>query len=526
MPNAIKVLIVDDCPEDREIYREYLSDDPDCAYEFLEAPRAETGLAMMAQEACDIVLLDFYLPDMTGLEFVDKLRQQKSSSAPIIMLTGQGDAFTAVQAMKEGVQDYLVKQQLQPEHLQIAIGNVVRQSSLQALLDKTQDRQLLVATTALKIRQSLTLDDVLNTAITEVQQLLMCDQVTIYQCHEGQPSEMLAELGKLSNDSTDIATLIADSVASPFLISRSDVIAVPIVLAMTSESSPVTWGYLVAQQSAESRPWQEAEELLLSELTIQITLAIQQAQMLAQVQSALTKSEAVNAFKSQIIATVSHEYRSPLAAILAAASTIDQHYEKLDRQQRRRFLTIIQDKSRYLAKLVDDMLLVHQCELDTTNFEPTPTNILQFLADLVEEYREAMQTDHELSLKTTGKTTGFWCDQGLLKIALNNLITNAIKYSPNGGEIAIALSGQADAITISVTDQGIGIPSADCAALFQSFSRASNVDTIPGIAMGLAIAKACVELHSGDILLVSHPDCGTTFTMHLPKQPPCDRGFY
>jgi len=111
----------------------------------------------------------------------------------------------------------------------------------------------------------------------------------------------------------------------------------------------------------------------------------------------------------------------------------------------------------------------------------------------------------------------FCGDRGLLQQIFTNLISNAIKYSPNGGTVEFNLIGKESQIIFYVQDWGIGIPMADRENLFQSFSRGSNVDTIPGTGLGLAIAKTCVELHGGNITLSSEVGRGTKVTVTLPK---------
>ncbi|BDI14607.1 hypothetical protein ANSO36C_04090 [Nostoc cf. commune SO-36] len=176
------LLIIDDSAADRKIYRRYLLKDPHQSYQILEADCAEEGLALCQKVPCDVILLDFCLPDMSGLELFDQMQQEIfKTSVPVIMLTGRGDEEIAVQVMKRGALDYLVKQHLTQDVLQLAVRNAIRQSSLQAQLIKTQERQRLIATTALRIRQSLNLEQILNTAVAEVQQLLKCDRVMVYQ---------------------------------------------------------------------------------------------------------------------------------------------------------------------------------------------------------------------------------------------------------------------------------------------------------------------------------------------------------
>ncbi|MEM7063970.1 MAG: ATP-binding protein [Cyanobacteria bacterium P01_B01_bin.77] len=533
MTAAHTLLIVDDCAEDREVYREYLSDDPHNTYEFCEASLAEAGLELFLKQSFDVVLLDFYMPDMTGLEFLGQL-QERGLLCPIIMLTGQGSEELAVQAMKHGVQDYLGKQHLQPEVLQRTVRSVIQQSHLHVALRKTREQQRLIATTALRIRQSLDLSQILDTAVAEVQQLLECDHVAVYQCGAQQTTQLKAELGTrcgqtISNadNANELSTPDICNAGFKRALANDDYqeLSVPIVIHTPSSLQSQTWGYLVAHQCSKVTDWQPEERGLLHELAVQLAIAIQQAELLTQTQAALEKAQELSHFKSQILATISHEYRSPLSVILGAASTLDRHGQSLEPSKQARFLTMIQEKARHMTRLVDNMLVMHQCELDQARFEPAPMNILQFVADLVEEHRDAAP-DHELVLQITGKTSGFWGDQGVLRLVIDNLLSNAVKFSPDGGRIEIHLLGAAKTITLSIKDFGIGIPSEEQRYLFQSFRRASNANHIQGIGLGLSIAKACIVLHEGTLDLESKEGCGTTVFFQLPKHPQASQHIY
>ncbi len=102
---------------------------------------------------------------------------------------------------------------------------------------------------------------------------------------------------------------------------------------------------------------------------------------------------------------------------------------------------------------------------------------------------------------------------------MGNLLSNAIKYSPQGGDVHFAVRDQGDALVFTVSDQGIGIPEADQAALFVSFHRASNVGPIAGTGLGLSIVKEAVTCHLGDIRVDSTVGQGSTFTVTLPTHP-------
>ncbi len=544
MPDTWTLLIVDDCAEDRKIYRRYLQKDPHLSYEFVEADSADAGLALWQQMQFDAILLDFCLPDMSGFEFLESLNNETiNTHVPVIMLTGRGDEALAVKAMKHGAQDYLSKVNLKADVLQSSVRNAIKQSCLQVQLSKTKERQRLIATTALRIRHSLDLEQILHTTVMEVQQILKCDRVVVYQlepdigivanvdsCTNGANCAKKPEKYRTYETCNSIASqnydlrcegavcnIYAVNLNSSCNLVEFDVVALVIPIHLSNNGK--LWGVLAAHQCSGERFWQPDEVEILNEVSVQLAIAIQQAELLAQTTASLVKEKQLNEFKSQFIATVSHEYRTPLASILAAASTVKQHSDKLPMNKQQRFLEMIEQKARHMSKLVDDMLQVNQIELDKTSFKPAPLDLLQFFSELIEQQRLTVSDRHELIFKITGKSQGFWGDKGLLRQIFTNLVTNAIKYSPEGGNIEFHLIGKDDRVTFSVQDEGIGIPQAEQKNLFKSFSRASNVDTIPGSGLGLVIVKSCVELHGGNISLDSQVGRGTKFTVSLPKRP-------
>lgn len=545
MTNPRTVLIIDDCTADRKVYRRYLLQDPHLSYQILEADCAEDGLAICQQTPCDALLLDICLPGMNGLEFLDELKYRNYYIPQgIIVLTGHSEEDIVVQVMKRGVKDYLVKQHLKSDVLQLTVRNIIAKSNLEIQLLKTQERQRLIATTALRIRQSLNLETILHTAVTEIQQLLQCDHVAVYRLDSSEKGQIVAEVTpsicNLGPRNTDLEVfsppktpqqdsfkgkddskiqIISYCLKPDHALNHQDNLFTPITLNNNGqgESSPKIWGYLLVNQCSRQRHWQPDEVEMLEEVAVQLAIAIQQSELLSITQSALEKEKQLNAFKSQIVATVSHEYRTPLAAILAAASTLREHSHKLPSAKQEKFLRMIEDKARQMSKLVDNLLSVNQIELDKTRFKPLPIDLIPFFSDLIEEQRQMADPFHSLQFKVTGQFASFWGDQGMLRLILDNLISNAIKYSPNGGQIDVKLSGNSQEITLSVQDQGIGIPREDQPLLFQSFSRAKNVDTIPGTGLGLVIVKACVELHQGTISLKSQVSKGTKITVKIPK---------
>ena len=315
----INILIIDDSTEDREVYRRYLSKQTQFSYKIIEVRTGEEGLEKLANFLPDLILLDYLLPDLNGLEFIAEVQAQRSQMPPIIMLTGHGSESVAVAAMKSGVKDYLIKKQLTPDGLVTSIIEVLQQHRLRKLLVKNQQQQQLIAETALRIRQSLDLSKILNTAVKEVRLLLNCDRVIIYRFASDLSGDILAESVKsgwkpLINtkaidtyfQSGDTAKyqhreiLIINNIYEAGLcegqlklLEKFQVKAnliVPILLAPSASESVTSglWGLLIVHQCSHSRQWNIDEVELLDKLSVQLSIAIQQAELIESLQNELT----------------------------------------------------------------------------------------------------------------------------------------------------------------------------------------------------------------------------------------------
>jgi PAS domain S-box-containing protein len=188
------VLIVEDSIKDRETYRRYLLKDQRYTYQILETASGEEGLQLCLTTKPDVILLDYFLPDVDGLNFLAQLKTKKQqTNLPVVMLAAQGNESLAVAAMKNGAADYLVKGKITPESLHHAVHNVMEGNRLKRQLMQSQEQKRLTAAIALRIRQFLNLDEILNTTVTEVQQLLKCDRVVVYQFTPNLGDKIVAE---------------------------------------------------------------------------------------------------------------------------------------------------------------------------------------------------------------------------------------------------------------------------------------------------------------------------------------------
>jgi signal transduction histidine kinase len=169
-----------------------------------------------------------------------------------------------------------------------------------------------------------------------------------------------------------------------------------------------------------------------------------------------------------------------------------------------------------MTGLLDDVLTFGRADAGKLEFKPAPVNLLKFCSRLVEELQINAGIQYTIIFTSQGQCANACMDENLLRQILTNLISNGIKYSPEGGTVFFELSCQDQVVTFRIGDQGIGIPLENQKQLFEPFYRATNVGKIKGTGLGLSIVKKCVDLHGGQIVVDSEVGFGTRFTVTLP----------
>ncbi|PZO42726.1 MAG: hypothetical protein DCF19_06755 [Pseudanabaena frigida] len=323
LPSNITLLIVDDSESDREIYSRYLQSDSEQTYRIIEAETLEEGLELRRSQQPDIVLLDLNLPDGDGLEFLEAINVDRSGeSVPVIMLAAQGNEKMAVNAMKLGASDYLVKGDITAKSLTISVRQVLRETVLGQQLRRSQQQQILISVIALRIREFLNLEDISKAIVKEVRQFINADRAAIYKFNPDMSGTIVAEdivspwqpclnvqvqdtcfrenlggaycEGKIffANDIYD-ANLTACHIK---LLERFQVranLVVPILL--PNANKHILWGLLILHQCSAPRIWEESDIQLLQRLSVKLSISIQQAIAYQQIQNELAERKRVEA---------------------------------------------------------------------------------------------------------------------------------------------------------------------------------------------------------------------------------------
>lgn len=245
-------------------------------------------------------------------------------------------------------------------------------------------------------------------------------------------------------------------------------------------------------------------------------------------QESLKREKELGELKSRFISTASHEFRTPLTAILGSAELLRYYSHNWSEEKKHLHFERISSRIQHMTQLLDDVLLVGKAESKKMEFQPNPINLIKFCQGLVEELQLSVGRNHSILFKSPGLScdrkneavsnpyTSAVLDEKLLQHILSNLLSNAIKYSPIGSTIQFILTCHNHEVIFQIQDRGIGIPDQDKLRLFEAFYRASNVGDAPGTGLGLVIVKNAVDLHGGEIMVNSQVGVGTTFTVTLP----------
>ncbi len=233
---------------------------------------------------------------------------------------------------------------------------------------------------------------------------------------------------------------------------------------------------------------------------------------------ALEKQKELNDLKSRFVSMTSHEFRTPLATILSSAELLKHYSDRLPDEEKAEILTSIETSVKRMAQMLDNVLLIGKAEAQMLTCRPEPLDVRSLCTSCAEEARTTVRSERAPELRVeigADIATGVF-DEKLLRHVLGNLLSNALKYSPNGGTVSFTVR-RGDGLTeFEVADQGIGIPKKDLPRLFETFHRAENVGNIQGTGLGLAIVRKAVELHGGTIAVDSEEGRGTRFLVSIP----------
>ncbi|MGQ4646117.1 ATP-binding protein [Lyngbya aestuarii] len=505
------ILVVDDDRFTRLMLRQVMEQE---GYTVEEAEDGQQCLAAYQSHEPDMVLLDAMMPVMDGFICCSKLQAlREGNCAPVLMITGLNDQASVDWAFESGAIDFVTKP-VHPPVLRRRVRRLLEASWAQkALLNSEKQYRSVVE----NVREVIFETDAdgqwtfLNTAWTNLTGFKVVESLgknfldyihpQDQELHrelwrsliEGQKGSIRQELRCLTK--AEESRWIEIRAHAQLLINGS-------ILGISGTLQDIT-----------ERLYTEALEKEKVRLETEIVEREQRSEMM---RAALDKEKELGELKSRVITTISHEFRTPLTTIQSSSELLENYADKLVQEKKRKHFQKIGKSVAHMTKLLEEVTLFDEAEAGQLVFNPIPLNLENLCLEIVEELQVDVDDQHTIALWSQGDNTKAIVDQKLLRQILTNLLSNGVKYSPQGGTVNLELICQDDQAIFRVEDHGIGIPSEDQPRIFESFYRAGNAGTIRGTGLGLAIVKKCVDLHQGRIKLESEVGIGTTFTLILP----------
>ena len=231
---------------------------------------------------------------------------------------------------------------------------------------------------------------------------------------------------------------------------------------------------------------------------------------------ALDKEKLLNEIKSRFVSMASHEFRTPLSAVLSSASLISKYTKEEDQEKRNKHIDRIKDSVKHLNDILEDFLSLGKLDEGRISTDPSEFNLPEMIAETLSEVKVVLKPGQKFNFKFEGEEK-IHADKKLLRNILINLISNAAKFSDADLPITITAKSDGEKNIITVADKGIGISAKDQEHLFTMFYRGTNVTNIQGTGLGLHIVKRYLDLINGTVNLQSTLGKGTSITITFPN---------
>jgi len=553
----LRLLLVEDVSEDAELVIMRLEQDR-IPFTHDLADNIEDCEQYLTRYQYDAILSDFRLPTGTAYQVLH-LVQALQRAVPIILVTGTLGEEAAVDCIKAGITDYVLKDRL--TRLPMALVRSLQEFELKQqrllALEKLKEQakhEHLLNQISQTLNSSLEPDYVLKTIVRLIGEAFHVDRVFIFSMENEQGQvieewdgdEAIASLLYITAPKADWLTLLgpefcesADNLCHHpdlSILSLSSAVLDTLRMAQTNSTLCVPifirgafFGGLCLSTVKSTQTFLPSEIQLLQRIANQAAIALQNAQSYEQLEYVVHQrtqelqhqkelADAANQAKSRFLATMSHELRTPLTSILGFSSVLlQQVFGPLNTKQIN-YLSAIHHSGEHLLELINDLLDLSKIEAGREELvleSVSVQDICEACMAQIQEQAEKKKLSLDWAIDPTA--TLIYADMRRLKQILFNLLSNAIKFTESG-KIGLKVKKTESAIEFSVSDTGIGIAKADLSKLFQPFRQLDNqLDRrYEGTGLGLALSQKLAQLHGGHITVSSDLGKGSCFTLCLP----------
>ncbi len=487
MEKEVNILVIDDEAVIRDGCTKILTKAGWCVE---TAEDGISGIELIKQHGYDILLLDLMMPGMNGLEVIQEVNKI-TSDIYIIVITGYATIETAVEAMKRGAYDYIPKP-FTPDQLRVVVKKVLNNQALIREAERLREEQerglLAIAHEQSKIKT------IVNSMPNGVLVIDEENRIALYNPIASKllnlsGDELIGTFADQCLDSEDLNCMIAD------------------VLDKSKEEHPIISGEITVREEISVMA-HIAPVMMQGEEVIGAVAILQD----------ISAQKAMERMKADFIAKVTHELKSPVATINQLLMTLQEGVAGDLEEKQSQMIGRAREWGEGLLDLISDLLNISKIESGLSVQKKVPLDLkgeIQEIIELLAPQAEKKKINIMLAIENIPQLLA---DHDGMREVFTNLISNAIKYTDDGGEVAIRGETGGDYLKISISDNGIGISEQDLPFIFDRFFRVKNQKTrqIMGTGLGLPIVKEIIDAHFGSIEVQSEEGKGSTFTVLLP----------
>lgn len=520
--NEIPILVVDDSAPVRELVVKALSDRG--GYTLREAADGAEAVEMILADPPALILLDLEMPHLNGFQVLDTLRAQESD-IPVILMTSHGSEAIAVEVFRKGVKDYLIKP-FSLDEMYAAIDRALTEVRLRqekealnrhlAAANQQLRRRVRELDTLYKVGKSVTAllarEQLLSRILDAVFFVIDAEEATLMLMDE-ESGLLHTELHRRRSDRhTDYEAPAGAEELGRRAANKGDATSTGAMLSIPLKVGRRVVGALGVSNLGVGRPFTQHDRQLLMALGDYAAIAIENARLYEGVQEA-------NRAKSEFVSVVAHELRTPMTSIRGYADLLlGGGVGPLTPQQEEFVRTIVRNVER-MQILVSDLRDISRMETGQLRLERKAVPLLEPLRLALHSVKQQMEAHgQQLTIAVPDDLPLVYADPARLTQIFTNLLSNAHKYTPDGGQITVRAEREGGYVRCSVSDTGIGMSPEDLGRLFTKFFRSDDpaVREKPGTGLGLCIFKNLVELQGGTVSVDSVLGQGTTFSFTVP----------
>ncbi len=497
----VKILYIEDEPLLGELFKRSMAAH---GFDTEIAGTGADGIRRTLEETFDVIAIDYQLPDTTGIDLARDLLI-RFPDLPLLMVTGRGDERLAVEAMTLGIANYVAKDD-EKVYLEL-IPSIIRHLLFRAEQHRSQKlSEDKVRDTAQRLR---TIVDASPLAILDMER-------------DGAIISVNPAASRM------LGLRAEESVALPFsdIAIPEDRATLSEALEKASEGTPteIEFGTDLPKGpryfEAHLAPLRDSKDQVIGILAL---VADVTSRHLAEVSrdNALAEAVQANKAKSTFLATLSHEFRTPLNAIMGFADVLrSETYGPIGSETYKDYAHHIHESGGHMLSLVNEVLDVATIEAGKREFHMEDIDLKLLIGECVEMFAQmADEQDVSLSADVDESATKMRADRRAIVQILQNLVSNALKFSDAGGKVVVAVASIDGGIALSVSDAGRGIPADRLAKVTEPFYQAHNDEytSQEGSGLGLAIVKSLVDAHDGSLNVRSAVGRGTTVRIFFPN---------